>query len=40
MAAPLGQFRHHCGLPEQLVQVRVNGGAVGEVVLYDAAVFY
>ena len=36
--APLGQFRHHRDLPEQLVQFRVNGGAVGEVVLHDAAI--
>lgn len=36
--APLGQFRHHRDLPEQLVQFHVNGGAVGEVVLHDAAI--
>ena len=36
--APLGQLCHHRDLPEQFVQFRVNGGAVGEVVLHDAAV--
>ena len=36
--APLGQLRHHRDLPEQFVQFRVNGRAVGEVVLHDAAI--
>lgn len=36
--APLGQFRHHRDLPEQLVQFCVNGGAVGEMILHDAAI--
>ena len=35
---PLGQLRHHRNLSEQLVQFRVNGSAVGEVVLHNAAV--
>lgn len=35
---PLGQLRHHRDLPEQFVQFRVNGGAVGEVVLHDTAI--
>lgn len=37
--APLGQFRYHCDFPEQLIQFCVNGGAVGEVVLHDTAIF-
>lgn len=36
--APLGQFCYHRNPLEQLVQLCVNGGAVGEVVLHDAAV--
>lgn len=36
--APLGQFRHHCDLPEQFIQFYIDGGVVGEVVLHDAAV--
>ncbi len=36
--APLGQLSHHRDLPEQFVQFRIKGGAVGEVVLHDAAV--
>ena len=36
--APLGQFRHHCNLSEQLFQFRVNGGTVGKVILHNAAV--
>ena len=36
--APLGQLRHHRDLPEQFVQLCINDGTVGEVILHDAAV--
>ena len=36
--APLGQLRHHRDFPQQLVQLCVNGEAVGKVVLHDAAI--
>ncbi len=36
--APLGQFDHHLNLPPQILQLGINGGAVGEVALHQAAV--